>query len=552
MMQSKRKKVILIGLDGGTFDIIKPYIEEGEMPVLKNLIDTGVHGVLKSTFPPLTCPAWFSFSTGKNPGKLGMFNFYRLERGSYEIRRFDNHDVDDEKELWDILNEHGFTTGVFNNPVAYPPKSVNGFMVSGFLAPSTLSDFTRPKSLKADLDKVTGGYEIDADQGARFDVKDVVENCHRILKKRTKAMKFLLSEKNQDFMMLVYTGTDRMSHQLINLTYSDDKKEAEFAKRELKRFFTALDSEIGQLLKALSDEEYTLFIMSDHGFRRRDKGFYLNQWLINKGYLKLSERVSLLGRTGLTQKKIASVLEKVGLKNFVRGIVPKALEKRVPVGVIEGEGRPVMDLIQTGGIDWQNTKAVAIPGGIYINTTDRPEGIVKPEDYGALREKLSEELRNITDPRNGSPLGVEIFYREEIYKGEFVENAPDIQFVIGDYEWGEIRNIPPDGRLFDYLPTAHHDENGIFIAHGTGIRKNVEIEGANIIDLTPTILAAYGIKPPDDMDGKVLIEVFEDAPVFDTEKIESDDRDITDDSGEYSPEEEKAIEERLRGLGYVD
>ena len=551
-MPNKRKKVILIGLDGGTFDIIKPYIEEGEMPVLKKLIDNGVHGVLKSTFPPLTCPAWFSFSTGKNPGKLGMFNFYRLEKGSYEIKRFDNHDFDNEKELWDLLNEHGFTTGIFNNPVAYPPKSVNGFMVSGFLAPSTNSDFTRPKSLKADLDKVTGGYEIDADQGARFDVNAVVKNCHRILKKRTKAMKFLLSEKNQDFMMLVYTGTDRMSHQLINLTYSDDKNEAEFAKRELKRFFTALDGEIGQLLEALSNEEYRLFIMSDHGFHRRDKGIYLNQWLINKGYLKLSERVSLLGRSGLTQKKIASVLEKVGLKNFVRGIVPKALEKRVPVGVIEGEGKPVMDLIQTGGIDWQNTKAIAIPGGIYINTTDRPEGIVKPEDYDALREKLSEELRSITDPRDGSPLEVEIFYREDMYKGEFVENAPDIQFVIGGYEWGEIRNIPSDGRLFDHLPTAHHDDNGIFIAHGAGIRKNVEIEGANIMDLTPTILAAYGINPPDDMDGRVLLEVFEDAPVVDAENTGSDDGDIIDDSREYSPEEEKAIEKRLRGLGYVD
>ena len=120
---SDKKKVILIGLDGGTFDIMMPFIQDGRMPVMKSLIDKGVHGILKSTFPPLTCPAWFSFSTGKNPGKLGMFNFYRLEKSSYDIRRFDNRDVENESELWDILNSYGYSTGIFNNPVAFPPKS---------------------------------------------------------------------------------------------------------------------------------------------------------------------------------------------------------------------------------------------------------------------------------------------------------------------------------------------------------------------------------------------------------------------------------------------
>ena len=126
-------------------------------------------------------------------------------------------------------------------------------------------------------------------------------------------MKFLLEEENKDFMMLVYTGTDRMSHQLINKTYSRDESEAAWAKDEMKKFFITLDGEIGELLEMLSNEEYTLFVMSDHGFHKRDKGFYINQWLINEGYLVLKEPTSLLGKLGLTQKGIASLLEKVGL-----------------------------------------------------------------------------------------------------------------------------------------------------------------------------------------------------------------------------------------------
>ncbi|TFB12213.1 hypothetical protein E3V55_01240 [Candidatus Marinimicrobia bacterium MT.SAG.3] len=529
-----------------------PFIEQGVMPVMKSLIEGGVHGVLKSTFPPLTCPAWFSFSTGKNPGKLGMYNFYRLERESYKIKRFDNHDVADENELWDILNSQGYTTGIFNNPVAYPPKTVDGFMISGFLAPSTLSNFTYPKSLKGKLDSVTGGYELDADQGDRFTAKEVVKNCHRILKKRTKAMKFLLEEENKDFMMLVYTGTDRMSHQLINKMYSEDANEAAWAKEEMRKFFTVLDGEIGELLEILSKEEYTLFVMSDHGFHRRDKGFYLNQWLINEGYLTLKKPTSLLGKLGLTQKGIASVLEKVGLKNFVRGIVPISIEKRVPLGVIEGKGKSILDLIQTGGVDWSKTKAVALPGGIYINTVDRPEGIVEKEDYDALRSEIAEKFKNITDPRDGSDLDVEILLREDIYSGPYVENAPDIQFIIGGYEWGEIRNIPADRRLYDPLKTAHHDENGIFIATGQGIKQGEKIDGASIMDLTPTILAAYGIKPPGDMDGRVLNEIFETPPEFHVDADDTESAGVEDDSEGYTPEEEKAIEERLRGLGYVD
>ncbi|MCH8928788.1 MAG: alkaline phosphatase family protein [Candidatus Marinimicrobia bacterium] len=549
---SDKKKVILIGLDGGTFDIMMPYIQDGSMPTLKSLIDEGVHGILKSTFPPLTCPAWFSFSTGKNPGKLGMFNFYRLEKSSYDIRRFDNRDVENENELWDILNSYGYTTGIFNNPVAFPPKSVDGFMVSGFLAPSTHSNFTHPKNLKDDLDRVTGGYEIDADQGDRYRVEDVVENCHRLLYKRTKAIKYLLDEKMQDFMMFVYTGSDRMSHQLINKMYSDDENESRWAKEELKKYFSALDGEIGEVLDSVKNEDYTLYLMSDHGFHRRDKGFYLNQWLINEGYLVLKNPNSILGKIGITQKGIASVLDKFGMKNFVRGIVPKFLEKRVPVGVIEGSGKAIMDLIQTGGIHWQKTKAIAIPGGIYINTVDRPEGIVSPEDYDALRKEIADKLRNISDPRDGSALEVEILLREDIYSGEYVSNAPDIQFILGNYEWGEIRNIPPDGRLFDPLETAHHDDKGIFIAHGNGIRKGIKIDNANITDLAPTILSSFGIKAPDDMDGKILQDIFETPPVFSNDERNVSAQDLRKESKGYTPEEEKAIEERLRGLGYVD
>jgi len=255
---------------------------------------------------------------------------------------------------------------------------------------------------------------------------------------------------------------------------------------------------------------------------------------------------------GLTQKGIASKLEKVGLKNFVRGIVPKSIEKRVPMGVIEGKGKSILDLIQTGGINWKETKAIALPGGIYLNTVDRPNGIIRDRERSSIRDEISNKMKNIKDPRDGSRLKVDILFREEIYSGEYIEDAPDIQFIIGDYEWGEIRNIPSDERLFDTLSTAHHDENGVFIASGNGFKSGVTIENASIMDLAPTILAKFGIKAPEDMDGRVLSEIFATEPTYLSDSKEIKTSVLEEDKNVYTPEEEKAIEERLRGLGYVD
>lgn len=67
-------KVVIIGLDGATFTILNPLLEEGLLPNIAGLIKEGSHGILMSTLPPMAAPAWASFMTGVNPGKHGRFN----------------------------------------------------------------------------------------------------------------------------------------------------------------------------------------------------------------------------------------------------------------------------------------------------------------------------------------------------------------------------------------------------------------------------------------------------------------------------------------------
>src|SRR4030065_27001 len=78
-------RVLCIGLDGATFDLIKPFIAQGKLPTFKKLMDSGAWSELRSTVPPVTASAWSSFMTGKNPGAHGLFDFMQRRNGSYAL-----------------------------------------------------------------------------------------------------------------------------------------------------------------------------------------------------------------------------------------------------------------------------------------------------------------------------------------------------------------------------------------------------------------------------------------------------------------------------------
>ncbi|NQU08302.1 MAG: alkaline phosphatase family protein [Candidatus Abyssubacteria bacterium] len=115
-------KVMVIGLDGGSLDLIRSLAEKGIMPNLLALINEGVSGELKSVFPPITAPAWASFLTGKNPGKHGIFNFFKNLR-DLDNRRIVSHDSIKAETLISIANQSGKKVASINMPVTYPPPA---------------------------------------------------------------------------------------------------------------------------------------------------------------------------------------------------------------------------------------------------------------------------------------------------------------------------------------------------------------------------------------------------------------------------------------------
>jgi predicted AlkP superfamily phosphohydrolase/phosphomutase len=211
------------------------------------------------------------------------------------------------------------------------------------------------------------------------------------------------------------------------------------------------------------------------------------------------------------------------------------------------------------GVNWAETKAYSFGsfGNICINVRGRePLGVVEPgTEYERLRDCITEEFLKLRDPRTGESIGERAYRREEIYQGPCLESMPDLLLMIKDFVYTTRQKHGAKGdSLIDVPPdtlSGHHRPNGVFIAHGPNVRAGLTAQGARIIDVAPTVLQLMGNPVPDDMDGRVLIEMF--VPEF----LEANPIkyckgwDYTREEEGFSEEERAEIEKRLEALGYL-
>ncbi len=99
-------KVFVLGLDGATWDMLRPLLDQGLMPRLARLIERGASGRLQSVFPPLSPVAWTGVMTGKNSGKHGVFEFLESNQNPLGGRVNSSRSIDAEL-VWEIAGRHG-------------------------------------------------------------------------------------------------------------------------------------------------------------------------------------------------------------------------------------------------------------------------------------------------------------------------------------------------------------------------------------------------------------------------------------------------------------
>jgi predicted AlkP superfamily phosphohydrolase/phosphomutase len=541
-------KALVIGLDGATFTVLTPLMQAGYMPNLKKALGRGVSGELISTVPPVTALAWPSFFTGKNPGKHGLMGWQGRLNENFERPWVSGNQVRGSK-LWHLAGKAGLRVCVVNVPVTYPPEPLNGAMVTGLLTPGLEVDFTYPPELRTALLATVPDYRIDVDvQHRRRDTRSLsairrfLNEAVNATQARGKAIRWLLDREQPDLAVVVFEMPDRLQHVLWRnierLPRSLDGTEgASIIRDKLLTCYQALDEEIGRLVDGFLPRGAYLVFLSDHGFGPWETNVHLSDWLARQGWLTYDRR-------------------RVGGWEVLRWIGSRV--KRWLPGTLISRARQALPLLHT--LDWSRTWAYAgLPTeyGIFLNVRGRePAGIVEPTGYETLRTEILEALRAWCDPRTGQPIMKAVYRREELYTGPFVTQAPDIVFELRrGYRVSDLT-----GRM-DLLgdvsqePWGFHEREGIFGMRGPGIETGVELKQASIQDMMPTLLYTLGLPVPDDLDGRVLLDIFTSAwrgdhPLHFCHTGEVDMGSKV--AQPYSVAEEALVAERLKGLGYLE
>ena len=556
-VRAKNRRVMVIGLDGATFDLIRPWIEDGTMPTLQRLVKGGASGVLTTTLPPISSSAWVSFATGKNPGKHGLVDFVHPRPNSYQISIVSPQQRAS-KAIWNLLSDAGRKVGIVGMPVTYPPEEVNGYMVSDFLTPSASDDYTYPPSLGDELERAMGGFPLLPDERYRSTkftdkfIADMVTDVER----RLEGALYLLDNEATDFFFILFWSNDMLQHEtwsLLDETHPDHDPRAGKRYRSLVvDFHRKLDHAVGRLLDKAGPEDLVI-VMSDHGFGPVHSFFLVNNWLREAGFLKLKKRPLTRLKYALFRLGFAPL----GVFRLVKALRLGFLRRRFRFQ--RGGGLMKRLFLSFADVDWARTKAFAVGsfGQIYINQVgQRPQGIVQPgKEYEELREEIAAQALELLDPRTGQRVVDRVHRREEIYSGPLVEKAPDLvlqsrnweYMAFGHADFGASHVVEPVVGM-----SGHHRPDGVVMLAGQGIEAGVELDGANITDLAPTILYAMGIPIPSDMDGRVLTDAFTPDYLSAVEVQYSDElSERPTGEGQYSEEDEEEIKERLRGLGYV-
>ena len=492
------KKVIVIGLDGGTWNIIKPLVKQGKLPTIESLMNSGCHGNLESTIPPVTFPAWKCYSTGKNPGKLGVFHFINLDINKKKV--FTNTSESfKSKEIWDYLSDSGFKCGILDMPTTYPPKRVNGFMVSHPLYYKN-PNYTYPGSLEAELENELD-YRLNLENPFNVNKDLAIEDAKKIIIQRFETASYLYKRYNPDFFHLTIFHIDPIQHYFWGYMESKNPTYGKI----IEDTWMLIDKKLKKFLDDVMDENTYVILMSDHGFRSLEGEFNFSRWLINNMYLKFTKkinRLSILARFGFTLDNVFFILSKLKIINLIRALIPYSMQKKL-LRVIPSKKQKVNILDNLNSlVDWNESKVICIYEGLYINTDClKQKGI----DYSMFREELINKIREIKNP-DGKTVFNRIYKKEDMYTGAYTDIAPDLEIVHDGYL--PVINLQDEEWNFNLTGwTAIHRLHGIFTICGPDIKKGMQLD-ASIYDLAPTILHLFGMPIPKDMDGRVLKEIF--------------------------------------------
>jgi len=559
----RASKVVLISLDGATWDIVRPLAAQGYLPNLNSIIEKGIAADLESVIPPVTASAWSSFMTGKNPSKHGIFDFTSFDVRNYRWGINTSQQIQS-KTLWQILSEKNKRVIVLNLPYTYPPSEINGVMVSGWDAPSGDTNFTWPQTLRDQILEMYPDYSSNLwvsefqPQISDEHFQGFVDRLIRGFEQGTGLAMRLLQTERWDVFMVHFQQTDWIQHKLWEYIErackdpQDKNTKIEVVRNCYKKF----DQLVGSLLETVASDRPFTIVLSDHGFGRDGGNICPNYYLKKWGYYNVHKNQEQKLKTVkdlFRKSRVAPVKKLYDMAARARSALdtPKIQQQEhaswadSTTAVVANRG---------SNIDWKRTKVATIwaykAAYLFVNLVGRSsQGLVQPgAEYESLVNDLILRFRKTRHPETSESLFARVDRGSKIYpSGDDNILLPDI-VLIPQESYGvsfSLADDPPKAS-----GEGSHRHNGMMVVQGQGLVPDVENFHPNLIDIAPTVLHILGLPVPTDMEGRVLEEIFSDPVPPRYEEV--DNRRTLQTSTQYTAEEADLIEQRLKNLGYVE
>jgi arylsulfatase A-like enzyme len=511
-------RVVLLGIDGATWDRMDSLIAAGEMPNIAHLLRTGTRGILESELPAFSPIVWTTIAAGKSPDIHGVSGASETARHVGCLR------------IWDILRREGYSTGTFGYLITWPPlRAQNGFTVPGWTAHGpeaepeeygfvnrlrfTFSGSAIPSPLELfriyrDWARAGGRFSTIARSLGRFVKAGAIIpskedffylSREALLDIKTDAFAHLVRSRPTDFTAYYIDTVDNESHLYWRWLEPEkfenvDPRQTACYQDVIPMTYRHADEAVGRALEAIGPYDL-LLLVSDHGFEAGNR----NQFTIN-------------------------------IKALMQAI-------QMP--------------------------ADAVRDYVIIY----PRFYVKPASPEAANEIIA-RIGRLTESQTGIPFfvarivesgDVEIgvnnsqMVKEVKARGETAQDMANATLLFDGQSIPVRKLVDLASRAF----SGAHNLDGIIIAQGKNVKQGAAIGRSSIYDVVPTLLAGLHMPLADDMPGRPLVEIYEDAflaqyPLAHTPTYE---REGERPGSGIDPEENDmpdALKEHLRSLGYIN
>jgi predicted AlkP superfamily phosphohydrolase/phosphomutase len=497
------RQVLVLVLDAASPDLIEKWTEDGTLPNLKRLRESGAYGRLDSVAEWLAEATPYAFFSGQGPAATGL-HCHAMWQKETMVARAPAKDWLPYDPFWRAFGSRGPRAIVVDPPNVYPPEPFNGLEVIGWATHDTLAPFkTYPPELAARIHNRFGSALMSDEMYGLVSKQQFLEDRRNMLeisgKFRQLCLELMQQERWDLFLATLFTG-HHAGHRLWSAVNVKDKlTEAERADLDdsVRQVYVSMDEVVGGLVGAVDDDTLVM-ALSLHGMAANNS----RSWIFPE----------------MLQRVLGGAPSSPGVLERLRTRVPvewrHALKSRLPFEARRGLTR----YWRMRAHKWKSTRAFNLfsdtQGWVRINLKGREAlGVVEPgEAYEQLCQQISEGLKTFADADTGEPIVKDIFRPHQVLEGprlaelpdmvvRWVESPASMHRAVRSPKYGEIPwptpGHNPEGR------SGNHRSQGMLIAAGAGIKSGT-IKDAHILDLAPTILTLLDQPVPAEMEGKPI------------------------------------------------